>query len=315
MIRYIRHDDINFEKWDSCIDRAVNGIFYAYSWYLDMCAVEWDALVEDDYVSVMPLPWRKKAGIRYCFQPFFIQQLGLFSTRSISEESCIRFLEAIPADIMFGEFTLNTFNGLPEGYPSVSGRGVTYELDLITPYDRIRGNYSANIRRNINKAVKKGVFTVSTGRPEDIIQAFRQNRGRRNIPFGDNDYRVLKHIIYAGIHRGMVSLRCAYSGTNDFCAGIVFFKSHGKSVLLFSGATPLARENGAMSMLIDDYIRENSGSETVLDFEGSSDPNLARFYRGFGSIECVFLHIRINRMPFWAKPFLSSYLKIRKHLS
>ena len=147
-----------------------------------------------------------------------------------------------------------------------------------------------------------------------LLLQVRENRGKQRVPFREKDYEILKHLIYAGIHRGMVTLGTAYSGTNDFCAGIVFFKSHNKSVLLFSGATPAARENGAMSLIIDEYIRDNAGSNTVLDFEGSSDPNLARFYSGFGSIECVFLQIRINRMPFWAKPLLNSYLKIRKHL-
>jgi hypothetical protein len=64
----------------NAIARSFNGIVYAYSWYLDIVSPGWDALVKDDYKSVMPLTWRKKYGIKYLYQPFFTQQLGVFSS-------------------------------------------------------------------------------------------------------------------------------------------------------------------------------------------------------------------------------------------
>ncbi len=312
MIRYLKHSEIDFEKWDACMDDAINGIFYGYSWYLDMCARTWDALVEDDYRAVMPLPVRLKGGIRYLFQPFFVQQLGVFSRHGLNAEVTRRFLDAIPASIRYLDYNLNTYNVLPADHPLVDGRLVTYELDLIPSYAHLYAKYSDNTRRNLKKAEKNALFLTPHGRPEDIIHAFRQNRGRWGVPFREEDYRVLKHLIYAGMHKQMVSLKCAYTADNNFCAGIVFYKSHKKAVWLFSGATPEARQNGAMAMLVDDFIREHAGKEMVLDFEGSSDPNLARFYRGFGSEECVFLRIRKNRLPILLKPAINAYFYLRK---
>jgi len=43
-------------------------------------AENWDALVEDDYTAVMPLPWKKKYSFRYVYQPLNCQQLGIFTT-------------------------------------------------------------------------------------------------------------------------------------------------------------------------------------------------------------------------------------------
>jgi hypothetical protein len=81
MINYIKHKDVDTEKWDRCIEQSVNGIIYAFSWYLDIVCDEWDALVDDDYESVFPLVKRKKFGINYIYPPFFTQQLGLFSKK------------------------------------------------------------------------------------------------------------------------------------------------------------------------------------------------------------------------------------------
>ena len=45
-IRYVKHNDIDFKKWDKCITKAINGSVYGYSWFLDIVAKEWDALLD-----------------------------------------------------------------------------------------------------------------------------------------------------------------------------------------------------------------------------------------------------------------------------
>ena len=54
-IQYFIHPQIDKSKWDDCMDRADNGLIYAYSFYLDQMAKHWDALVFNDYEAVMPL--------------------------------------------------------------------------------------------------------------------------------------------------------------------------------------------------------------------------------------------------------------------
>ena len=38
-----------------------------------------------------------------------------------------------------------------------------------------------------------------------------------------------------------------------------------------------------MPFLINTYIKQNSKRDVVLDFEGSKDEDVARFYKGFGA--------------------------------
>jgi hypothetical protein len=56
-----------------------------------------------------------------------------------------------------------------------------------------------------------------------------------------------------------------------------------------------------MFLLIDSFIREHAGQALTLDFEGSNDPNVARFYKSFGAAECNYYKITINRLPWIAK--------------
>ena len=110
MIQYLTHNQINLNKWDSTI--AECGNIYAYSWYLDIVHPGWEALVEDDYQSVMPLTGGKKFGVNYLYQPYFVQQLGVFSKSSITPEMTQAFLDAIPSKYRFAEIRLNEGNAL-----------------------------------------------------------------------------------------------------------------------------------------------------------------------------------------------------------
>ena len=68
---------------------------YAYSWYLDIMAPGWEALVDDDYDSVFPVPF-KQIWIKYIATPAFLQQLGAFSPDKPASEAIIEFLDYMP---------------------------------------------------------------------------------------------------------------------------------------------------------------------------------------------------------------------------
>ena len=91
-IRYVKRKDIDAQKWDECISNSPNGIIYAYVFYLDCMADQWDALVYNDYEAIMPLTWRKKYGVAYLYQPFFTQQSGIFSQQPVTASIIAAFL-------------------------------------------------------------------------------------------------------------------------------------------------------------------------------------------------------------------------------
>jgi hypothetical protein len=312
MIRYLQHQQIDLEKWDACIDNALNGLIYPYSFYLNQVSPGWDALIMGDYDAVMPLPVKRRWGLKYLIQPPFVQQLGVFSALPVHENLVKEFLDRIPPKFMYMNMNLNTYNQFQQRSKFTLINHKTFELDLIPGYEILSQNYSSQIRRNISKSKKCKVFVIKDSDPEPIIETFRNNRGKRISHFKEAQYQMLKHLVYSGIHRGNTEIYNAYTASNTFCAGIIFFTSHNKSILIFSGSTPEARTNGAMSAILDQYIKEHAGLNLTLDFEGSDQKNLARFYAGFGSKECVFLQVNYINSPLILKPFIKMYLFAKK---
>src|SRR5688572_10861129 len=108
-IRFVPYKEIDFTKWDNCIATASNGLIYGYSYYLDHMAKQWDGLVLNDYEAVMPLIWRKKYGILYCYQPPFTQQCGWFGY-PLTTHTCSILFEKIRFFCRYGDFMFNNNN-------------------------------------------------------------------------------------------------------------------------------------------------------------------------------------------------------------
>ncbi len=309
----MKHDEIDTKKWDHCIDRAVNGMIYAYSWYLDLVNDNWEALVENDYERVMPLTNGRKFGIRYLYQPFFTQQLGIFSRAQLSHDVVAGFLQAIPRKYCFAEINLNTHNKIEKPDARFSP-WLTHELDLIGDYESIAAGYSKNLKRNLKKAQEGYVNIVENIKPDNVIRIFRENKGRGLKHLKDHNYDLLRRLIYVMIYKRTARVVGAYNEVNELCAGAFFVYSGRKVIFYFSATDSTAKEYAAMPYLIDDFIRRHAGSHLTLDFEGSNDENLARFYKSFGAREVHYLHYKMNRLNPLINAGVKSIKQIRQRL-
>ncbi len=301
-IVYLKYSEIDKVKWDKCISQAFNGILYAYSWYLDIVCDEWDALIQGDYYRIMPLPYRMKYGIRYLYQPFFTQQLGVFSTLKLNSEITKEFIKNIPKKFQYIDLNLNIHNKIDSNFLEVSSLP-TYQLDLIADYETLYSKYSVNTRRNIKKAIQQSVSLAKGVSANEFINLFRTSLGEKIKELKDRDYDVIRRIISLSIYHKFGKMYAAYTKQNELCSAALFVSSHNKTIYLLAASTPEGIENKAMFLIIDSYIKENAENYLTLDFEGSKIPGLARFYGGFGAIECEYYNIKQNKLPRLLKLF------------
>jgi hypothetical protein len=296
MIRHLEHYQIDKKKWDRCLRQAPNALIYGASWYLDVVSPDWNALVEDDYTAVFPLTWRKKYSFHYLHQPFFTQQLGLFSSEEITEKKMEAFLDAIPAHYRLIEIQLNATNLCTNDNFKISKR-ITHHLDLNNSYEKIQSTYSENLKRNIKRADKNKTVLFKNAEEDEIIHLFKMNRGKDIATLGKKDYEMLRELVHQASKQKLVSIIGAKTAAGKLCAGTIFLQSDHEYIFLFSATNDEARKAGAMSQIIDNFIRDHAGEKMKLDFEGSMDKNLARFYKSFGSKEVVYLQIKKNNLP------------------
>ncbi|MBO2523549.1 MAG: hypothetical protein CW336_06810 [Bacteroidetes bacterium] len=296
MIRYLTHNKIDKKRWDECLAQCPDGLIYAWSWYLDVVHPDWEALVENDYEAVMPLTGNRKFGINYLFQPFFTQKFGVFSKKEASEAKIREFLEAIPDKFEFAEFRLNGLNGVKgiNGVKGLNHRNI--ELDLSPEYSVLAGNYHSNTKRNLAKAKKEGLTIVEDADPSVIIELFRKNRGKEIKHWGDKEYNRLLNLVEVAKSHDACLVFGVQNTDNQIIAGAFFMISHNKIVFLFSGADEANKENHGLTFLLDHVIKRYSGTQNIIDFEGSDNDGLARFYKGFGGEEKYYQELKFNKL-------------------
>jgi len=296
-IKHIQHNDIDFAKWDECINQSLNGIVYAYSWYLNIVAGEWDALVGDDYQVVFPLVKGRKYGISYLYQPLFTQQLGLFSPFKVDSQTINAFIDSIPQKYQYQIINFNTFNRLENPKGAVFER-VTYQLDLVRPYFNLSSNYNENTRRNISKSIAMGVTVNKMLSVDDYILFKRANL---NVPLTDDQYNNLKRIMVHALEEGIGEIYAAFSEQRELCAAAFFIRSNGKVIYLSAVSSKWGHTKRAMFNIIDKFLNDYAESHLILDFEGSVIDSIARFYAGFGAMRCTYQQLKVNRLPWYLK--------------
>jgi len=299
-ISYLKHNEINFKKWDNCIDNSFNGIVYAYSWYLDTVCEDWEALVSGDYKYVMPLTGRKKYSFSYLYEPVVSQQLGVFAIKMLDKEIVDTFLAAIPQKYRLVEISLNSFN--KSGSKDFSQFiNITYQLDLIKSYKMLHKAYSTNTKRNIKKAINNKLSIIGSPSINDVIDLLKKDNSQVNKGFKEEDFIIIRKLISSAIGYKTGSLIGAYDEYNNLCAAAFFITSHNKSIFLLAVSDENGKEERAMFLIIDDFIKRNSEKNLTLDFEGSNIPGVARFYSGFGASPCEYISLRKNKLPWILK--------------
>ena len=313
MIRFLKHTIIDKIRWDDCINRALNGNLYASSWYLDIVSPGWCALVEDDYKSVFPLTVSSKAGFNYIMQPYFTQQLGLFSQYILTGEKLVEFLQSIPAGYRYIDINLNSSNKAPESDAVFDF--INIELDLSLDYETLVRSYQSNQQRNLKKADRNTLTIVNQVKPEEIISLFRANRGQDIHHLKDDQYALIHRIATESIHRGIGELWGVNDDKNNLVASALWVFSHGKAIFLFSALSEEGKKLNAMPWLIDSFIRANAGKPLILDFEGSNNEGLARFYSSFGSKKVTYQRFTRNSLPQPLSVVLKIWRKGRAYLN
>jgi hypothetical protein len=261
---------------------------YALAWYLDVVTPGWEALVLNDYEAVMPLPYRVKFGVNYIYTPRFVQQLGVFGKQAVSVDS---FIKAMPAKFKYIDINLNEANAI-DGIANTNTL-----LSLNSSYNDLVASFADNTKRNIKKAEKAGLQFNQLDNADEVVRLFRANKGKY-VAFADDDYKLFGELIKAAKVNNAVAVYGVTDTSNRVCAGAVFLSAMGRHIFLFSGNNADARQDGAMHYLIAEFIKMHANTNTVLDFEGSNNANLVRFYLSFGGYATTYPKLKINKLPF-----------------
>lgn len=298
-IQYIPYEKIDKNKWDKCIEESINGIVFAYSWYLDAVCSSWDGLVLNDYEAVFPITKKSKFGIHYFFNPIFALQLGIFSKNKITETLYNEFFNSLPSKIKLIDFNANFGNKIENLSFDVSSKSCQY-IDLNDSYEVISKKYTTNLKRNLAKARKNNLEIVLSVDTENVVKLFRENRGNTLKEMKLEQYDRLNELLLQLKKRKLGKIyECWFE--NEMIASACFSITNNRVLYIKGASTSKGKEYGAMHLIMDEVIHLNSGKNMIFDFGGSSIPQVSRFNNSFGASDYQYQRLYRNKLPFFIK--------------
>jgi hypothetical protein len=301
-IIYLSNKQINKQKWDEQLLKCGNALVYAQSKYLDIVSPNWGALVNTDYSILVPLPIRKKFGIlSYTYTPYTIQQLGVFG--KCSPDELAEIVKYIKSNFILIDLKFNYENSwmLLKRHHEILRRNSNFILSLDDNYFNLNQNFSKNTQRNIKKAEQEN-FEVHVSKDtsvlETLIKLFKRNKAKElkmvKPKFYENMFNVAKWLL----DENKAELFYIQNDKNEVIAGFLMVYYTNRATFLFSATSTEGKERNAMVFLIDNFIHQNATKNLILDFEGSNNHNLSRFYRSFGAKEEKYYAFRWQKLPF-----------------
>ncbi|MEO7801176.1 MAG: hypothetical protein ABIR81_04215 [Ginsengibacter sp.] len=301
-IAYVKHNLIDKNKWDECIENAANNLIYATSMYLDTMSKSWDALILNKYEAVMPLTFNKKFGINYLFQPFSCASLGIFGT-DLSKDIINAFLHTIPPHFKYADIYLNYKNNFDLEEYNLSKR-YNYVLSLDQPYDKIYSSYRNSYKQILLKNTNSNHLSIKRDISYEAIIELSAKKMKGVKPFKKDDIDNFTKLCNILLRNNQLKTYGVYGNSALLSSGI-FFIDENRIYYIMAGNTSEGRRKGASHVLIDACIKDHCNTKLVFDFEGSNIPGIAFFFKGFAPVKEIYPRLKFNH--------LNKILKIIKH--
>jgi len=304
-IRLLREDE--FSIWDTLVAISPQGSVFCYSWWLKEVTGHFHVLGYFEngiLVAGMPLFFKRRFFLSLLTMPKLTQTWGVLieplSGKKVKVASKEMEILRVFADelskypIFIQSFHPTLQNWLPfywRGFKQMSR--FTYLLDDLTDLDRVMKEFRENIRTDIRKAQKRGIF-VEQASVSQAYPIFKKSFDRQQIklPY-TREYLCGLYTATKKHDAGECFVAKDSAGNINASAFMVWDRQ--RAYYLVGGGDPDLRNSGATSLLIWNLIQFAAGRTQSFDFEGSVIEPIERFFRAFGARQVVYNSI--YRLP------------------
>ena len=270
MIKRVKYHDIDFVKYNNCVENSVQKNFYCQIENLDFLSKNWEILVYGDYEAVMPVPFIKKSFLKIVLMPLFCQQLGIFGKSD--NDINAKFLRFLETQYNVLNYAFNFYNEL--------GNRLFTKKNFVIPVQE----YAFLRRKKYFKGRKSTVKTAQYLEFREVflvpeILSFIKENFKGLQKKSDMDFFIRYILFLEKQHK----LKLFGSYFEDQLTNISVLIDDGNSYALLGllNNEKLKNHNGA-SFLIDRILDENIENKSF-NFMGGNIRGIEVFFKSFGS--------------------------------
>jgi hypothetical protein len=241
----------------------------------------------------MPLPWKRKYGIKYISQPFFTQQLGVFSKKNLVTKDIDQFIRSIPTCFLKIALQFNSENQFLNDKTTVKNNFI---LDLNQNYIDLYKQFSKGRKHAIQQGLRNEL-TIEEIECKELLILAKANYSFKGV--SEKEYQKLDALIALTQKKEKVKV-LGVKSEKKLIGGAVFLLDANRIIYLFSAISLKGKEMQVGSLLLNSIIEGNSNTTKIVDFEGSMSPSIASFFKSFGAKAVQYSLLSIYRFPFFS---------------
>lgn len=275
MIKYLKYNEIDFKKYQKCLENSCQNSDYADKDFLDIVSdKQWFILVYGDYEAVMPVFYTQKFGFKIVIMPKICQQLGIFS-RADNPLVNEKFYDFLQRNFLV---FLYAFNG--DNQFNINLKKKTSYLINKDHYENVKKNYSVHRRRNVRIIGDlEGNMNLRKELRKSDSEFFIKNIKGTLKPKDNTDY----YDIFTRLLQNNLGVMRVLEFKNKIQSFVYLYEGKRNIYLsLFINDYPLINPNFP-SIMIDHCLQEFI-EEKNFDFMGSEVENVAKFNERFGAL-------------------------------
>lgn len=278
-INIISSNKIDAVKWNACVAANDTGLIYAQYSYLNTICTNWAGIVIGNYQAIMPIPWRKKMGIKYFYVPAFIQQLGFIgNTAGLTPNEIFQLIQSVAKT---GDLLFNYKNEwiISNHYYHKKNN---FTIPLSQDYQSIASKYSKDLIKNLHKAAKANCQYLHDTDISTAIALFQLQYGNRFKHITPLDFKKFEQLCLLFQQNQQCLIRIIKDSTSEkTLATALLLKDNKRLYLVMNSTTIDGRKLSANHLLIDQLLKEFSNQSIIFDFEGSNLDGVKTFYENF----------------------------------
>ncbi len=265
MFYILEHNKINIHKWDLAIANSHCANIFQFYWYLNLVTNnQWMALIEDDYKTVLPLPFVRKFKKHIIYHNNLLPFLAICGNTFINEIKSTQIFELIHKNFIKANFILYKFVDMPADNKLKIKKHQYFSKDLIYNYDKNLNSYTNFAHHLIAQSKRDGYYFNNLIKIKGIVKfLISENYSHDLIKI-----ETLKNILLIAQDKNLLFIDAIYDKSSSL-AGLAVYLIYQKSATLLILHTKSSLPGKVKSMiklaLIDHFINLNSQKNIKLD--------------------------------------------------
>ena len=297
-VNYTLYKNINIQKWDTCIAQSLTPSIYSTALYLNTMAPQWDALIVGEYEYIMPIIFKIKYGIKYCYQPAFLPHIGIFSSKIISKSIFQNFLSCLSSKIVFAEISfLHPINFLEQSPKFKCNLQTNFTLSLLQTYQIIHKNYLPSFTKSLRRLQKHNLqYCVGTS-VNEVFNLYKKLYVNKIQSLSLKDLQSFKKLCDTLLLQKKIIIKIVRDNNQNLLAAVLLLVYKNKLYNILSCINSEGKKLEANYFLYDCILKEFANKPYIFDFEGSEIIGVANFYKKMNPINEPTFQVKYNNLP------------------